>query len=190
MLRRWIIGLIWLNYTAQLSAEDGHQARFEKTVRPLLVKYCGDCHSSAEPKARLDLSSIESPESVESSFETFRAALQAVETGLMPPKDEARPTESEQRELRNWFDARFIDSKVEFVNVFTARFYGDDRRQLKKHRKPAGIEVQIVPNQRIELVATPDRGGILTMPGILAMNRGAISVRLQRIGHWTVRAKR
>ncbi len=67
-----------------------------------------------------------------------------------------------------------IDSKVEFVNVFTARFYGDDRKQLKKHRKPTGIEVQIVPNQRIELVATPDRGGILTMPGILAMNRGAI----------------
>ncbi len=67
-----------------------------------------------------------------------------------------------------------IDSKVEYVNVFTARFYGDDRGQLKKHRKPKGIEVQIVPNQRIQLVATPDRGGILTMPGILAMNRGAI----------------
>ena len=67
-----------------------------------------------------------------------------------------------------------IDSKVEFVNVFTARFYGDDRRQLKKHRKPTGIEVQIVPNQRIELVAAKDRGGILTMPGVLAMNRGAI----------------
>jgi hypothetical protein len=67
-----------------------------------------------------------------------------------------------------------IDSKVEFVNVFTARFYGEDGRQLKKHRKPTGIEVQIVPNQRIELVAMQDRGGILTMPGILAMNRGAI----------------
>lgn len=67
-----------------------------------------------------------------------------------------------------------VDSKVEFVNIFTAKFYGDDRRQLKKHRKPQGIEVQIVPNQRINLVATQDRGGILTMPGILAMNRGAV----------------
>jgi hypothetical protein len=460
MLRPWIIGLIFLAWASHLSADDGHEVRFEKAVRPLLVKYCGDCHSGAESKAHMDLSVIASPESVESSFETFRAALQAIETDLMPPKEEARPTESEQRELRDWFNSRFINiasraaplrprrlsaheyrqtlrsligfdlevivteaeetvseksmamkllptdppglsgyrndthrnpistiawgryneladlaiedlfsnrrrtqletlagelgetgftrdhaerlvrnwfkrvyrrpvdasemnniisrvrnandpkiavqaelksslmsprflfrslltissapgespvdsyelaerlsyflwadmpdgslleaaadrslledavmtaqvdrmlaarqadnlandlatqwlsldeidevveklpvvvalksqavdfiryliqedrpllelinSKVEFVNVFTARFYGDDRRQLKKHRKPTGIEVQIVPNQRIELVATQDRGGILTMPGILAMNRGAI----------------
>ncbi len=67
-----------------------------------------------------------------------------------------------------------IDSKVEFVNIHTAGFYDKDRKQLARYAKPKGIENEIVPNQRIRLEETEGRGGILTMPGILAMNRGPI----------------
>ena len=38
-----------------------------------------------------------------------------------------------------------------------------------KYVKPKGIERQLVPNERIR--KGQERGGILTMPGILAMNR-------------------
>lgn len=67
-----------------------------------------------------------------------------------------------------------IDSDVEFVNVHTERFYAGDKQQLTRYVRPKGIEVEIVPNQRIQLVNTVGRGGILTMPGILAMNHGPI----------------
>ncbi len=67
-----------------------------------------------------------------------------------------------------------IDSDVEFINVHTAGFYAKDRKQLAPYSRPKGIENEIVPNQRIQLVETPGRGGLLTMPGLLAMNRGAI----------------
>lgn len=67
-----------------------------------------------------------------------------------------------------------IDSNVEFVNIHTAGFYARDRSQLKPYVKPKGIENEIVPNQRIRLEETEGRGGILTMPGILAMNQGPI----------------
>ena len=67
-----------------------------------------------------------------------------------------------------------IDSRVAFVNPYTKGFYGEDSRQLTRYRKAAGIEREIVPNQKITLVKTTNRGGILTMPGILAMNRGPI----------------
>lgn len=67
-----------------------------------------------------------------------------------------------------------LDSEITFTNYITASFYPKDRNQLVKYVKPKGIERQLVPNQRIQLEHTEDRGGILTMPGILAMNRGPI----------------
>ena len=74
----WIMIVAWIASPQHASAGDDHQARFEKEVRPLLVKYCGDCHSGAEPKARMDLLAIESAPSVENAFDTLRAAMQAM----------------------------------------------------------------------------------------------------------------
>lgn len=67
-----------------------------------------------------------------------------------------------------------IDSNVTFINPHTSRFYPRDRGQMTKYQKQKGIEVEIVPNQMIQLLNTPERGGLLTMPGVLAMNRGPV----------------
>ncbi len=67
-----------------------------------------------------------------------------------------------------------IDSKVAFANYITAGYYPKNRSQLVKYQKPKGIERQLVPNQRMMLQEYDGRGGMLTMPGILAMNRGPI----------------
>jgi len=67
-----------------------------------------------------------------------------------------------------------IDSDVTFVNPHTAKYYPKDRKQLASYRKQRGIEVEAVANQRLDLVSTPERGGLLTMPGILAMNKGPV----------------
>ena len=67
-----------------------------------------------------------------------------------------------------------IDSDIAFTSYITASFYPKDRAQLKKYVKFKGIERELVPNERIILEHSENRGGILTMPGILAMNRGPI----------------
>lgn len=67
-----------------------------------------------------------------------------------------------------------IDSDVSFINPLIAKHYGKDRNQLKPYRKQKGIELEIIPTQRINLEHTKERGGVLTMPGILAMNRGPV----------------
>jgi len=67
-----------------------------------------------------------------------------------------------------------IDSRTAFVNPLTAKYYAGDRGQMKPYRKPKGIEIEAVPNQRITLTKTAERGGIITMPGVLAMNRGPV----------------
>ena len=67
-----------------------------------------------------------------------------------------------------------IDSETAFISPHTSRMYGADARQMTKYVKQKGIEVEIVPNQKIKLERTTERGGILTMPGVLAMNKGPI----------------
>ena len=67
-----------------------------------------------------------------------------------------------------------IDSNVAFVNPHTSKYYPGDRKRMTAYRKQRGIEVEAVPNQRLKLTNTPERGGLLTMPGILAMNKGPV----------------
>ena len=68
----------------------------------------------------------------------------------------------------------FIDSKVTFINPHTAKFYPKDRNQMPKYRKQKGIEQESMPNHRIRLEQTAGRGGLLTMPGVVAMNKGPV----------------
>ena len=67
-----------------------------------------------------------------------------------------------------------IDSNTAFANPHTAKFYPRDRKQMGRYRKQRGIEVERVANQRITLNNTPERGGLLTIPGVLGMNRGPV----------------
>jgi hypothetical protein len=67
-----------------------------------------------------------------------------------------------------------IDSDVAFVNPHTSKYYPGDKKRMTAYRKQRGIEVEAVPNQRLELTNTPERGGLLTMPGVLAMNKGPV----------------
>lgn len=67
-----------------------------------------------------------------------------------------------------------IDSRTTFINHHIAKFYPSDRRQMTAYRKPKGIEQENVPLQRITLEQTDGRGGLLTMPGVVAMNKGPV----------------
>jgi hypothetical protein len=67
-----------------------------------------------------------------------------------------------------------LDSNVTFVNQSTSGFYGKDRQRLAPFHKPRGVERHRTMNQRLEIKDAEGRGGILTMPSILAMNHGPI----------------
>lgn len=69
----------------------------------------------------------------------------------------------------------FYDSDYTFANPHTAKFYPGDRGKMSAYRKQRGIEVEAVNNQKLDLERTTERGGILTMPGVLAMNRGPVT---------------
>ena len=68
-----------------------------------------------------------------------------------------------------------IDSQITFINPHTAKYYPGDRSQLAPYKRSKGIEIESRANEKITIKDNADhRGGLLTMPGILAMNRGPI----------------
>ena len=75
-----------------------------------------------------------------------------------------------------------INSKTTFVNQGVSGFYGQDRARMTRFSKPKGIERTKTPFEEFTLEKATWRGGIITMPGILTMNRGPI----QR-GTWLLR---
>ena len=67
-----------------------------------------------------------------------------------------------------------IDSRTTFANDGSAGHYPKDRKQMKKYTKAKGVERVAFPTQQLLLENTPERGGIMTMPGVLAMNNGPV----------------
>ena len=67
-----------------------------------------------------------------------------------------------------------INSKTTFVNQGVSGFYGQDRGRMTRFSKPKGIERTKTPFEEFTIEKATWRGGIITMPGILTMNRGPI----------------
>jgi hypothetical protein len=68
-----------------------------------------------------------------------------------------------------------IDSRVTFANPSMRGYYDKgDHGRIKKVRIGRGIEKAYIPIQKVTLVKTQTRGGLLTMPGVLMMNKGPV----------------
>ncbi len=72
-----------------LSAED---------IRPLLQKYCLDCHNADKQKGDVDLTHFGSPQNVVKEFKLWQTMLQQVEEEEMPPK-KPLPSAAEREEI-------------------------------------------------------------------------------------------
>ena len=75
------------------------------------------------------------------------------------------------RENRPLIEA--VDSKVTFVNNYVLGFYDKkDTSKVPRSRGQKGIEMAIQPVHKMELTHTQNRGGLISMPGILGMYSG------------------
>ena len=98
-----------------LAAEVPVEIDFAQTVRPLLLKYCGECHGAEQQKSGLRLDSADAakrggdtgeglvPGKADESL--IIQALAGAETAvLMPPKGKARPSEDEVAVIKAWIN--------------------------------------------------------------------------------------
>jgi hypothetical protein len=84
---------------------------YGEQVRPLLKKYCFECHSTAKHKGDLDLERFQTANDARHDVEVWRGALEMLESGQMPPEDSPQPTADEHKRLAGWIGS-LLDSEI------------------------------------------------------------------------------
>jgi hypothetical protein len=77
-------------------------ARFHERVEPILETYCYGCHGFGERKGGRAFDEFKSDKALVGDVKLWLAVLKNVRAGVMPPADEARPTEAERKHLFDW----------------------------------------------------------------------------------------
>jgi hypothetical protein len=75
---------------------------FVSDVRPLMAKYCLDCHSTKAKKGSLDLERFATTADVRKQPKVWEGIIEQLEAGEMPPKEKPQPTAEEKKQLLAW----------------------------------------------------------------------------------------
>jgi mono/diheme cytochrome c family protein len=88
---------------ASAVAAEAPDADFNAAVAPVLKTYCVTCHGGAKPKSDFAIDAL-APKFASNSQE-WKAILDRLTEGSMPPKGKPRPTAAEQAAIANWVTA-------------------------------------------------------------------------------------
>ncbi len=102
-----IAGCVGWMASATLADEiDAGNLTYDQHVRTTLSAYCMDCHGADEPEAALNLArfDIDSVD-VSEATDVWARVLEMVESGEMPPEQEAQPTAEEKKQLVTWLES-------------------------------------------------------------------------------------
>ena len=110
---------------AHLACAQDAALTFSTRVQPLLKTYCTECHAGAKPKAGIHLSGPRTTDQLAAERDHWFRALDALEAGTMPPKDEKQPTPAERAALVAWL-------RGDFTNTLLARQRAEGRSKLRR----------------------------------------------------------
>jgi hypothetical protein len=108
-----IAGLLWaLQLPGQAQKPPAEpKADYAATVRPLVVKFCQDCHSTKEKKGSLDLERFAAEADLRKDLKVWVGVIEQLEAGEMPPKGKPQPTAEERQRLIAWIQ-QFLDAEA------------------------------------------------------------------------------
>ncbi|MBI1832164.1 MAG: DUF1592 domain-containing protein, partial [Planctomycetes bacterium] len=75
---------------------------YAKNIRPLLRKYCFECHSTKVHKGDLDLERFALLAAIRKDLKPWQHLIEQVEAGEMPPKGKPQPTADERKAILTW----------------------------------------------------------------------------------------
>ena len=102
-------------------SERAMYAGFEKTLKPLLMKYCIDCHGGKKVKGKVDFTRIKSGKDVADAFELWEKVSEVTRHQDMPPEDEKQPADAERGLIQQWYEKDFIAQVEPRPGVFKPR---------------------------------------------------------------------
>ncbi|MFN0128356.1 MAG: DUF1592 domain-containing protein [Verrucomicrobiales bacterium] len=77
---------------------------FASDIRPLLEKYCWDCHGDGMDKGGLSLDAYTTEADLVAARKKWEGILFNIDNWLMPPVDKEQPTAGERKRLVRWID--------------------------------------------------------------------------------------
>ena len=77
---------------------------FKRDIKPLLQKFCYDCHGTREPEAELSLASFLSEEAVLKERATWKRVWLALHSREMPPPEAPQPTAAQRSQITDWLE--------------------------------------------------------------------------------------
>lgn len=101
--------LLSRQHTPELNAQSAKS--FQDGARPILVKYCLECHSTKAKKGSLDLERFNSEDDVRKDIKVWQGIVEQVEAGEMPPKKHPQPSADETKQLLSW-TKNFLDAEA------------------------------------------------------------------------------
>ncbi len=104
-----VLGLILVavgSPPVQVVAADSPADEYTKSIRPLVAKYCYECHDDKKPEADLDLTTFGTLADVKKATKVWQKVGEMIDGGQMPPKDATeKPTADEKKKLQTWVRA-------------------------------------------------------------------------------------
>lgn len=90
---------------ADIPSVQKSEKQFSTQIKPLLTKYCLDCHTGEEAEAGLSLEKYTTRASILKQREAWEKIVQRIQIQSMPPKDaDPLPTDKEREAILEWFD--------------------------------------------------------------------------------------
>jgi hypothetical protein len=78
-------------------------ASYKATIRPLMERYCHDCHGSSDMvEGDINLAAMKTWDDVAKRPKVWQKVAEMLGNGLMPPQDAEQPTQSERDQLQKW----------------------------------------------------------------------------------------
>jgi hypothetical protein len=79
-------------------------AAFRDQGGPFLARHCVDCHGEAKPKGTVRLDTLGADAPGRADEERWRAVLEQLASGAMPPKKKTRPPSDDLRAVTGWIE--------------------------------------------------------------------------------------
>ncbi len=84
---------------------------FRRQIKPLLQKYCVECHGSQDFDGKIRVDNIDPNIVSGEHFGRWEDIREAFNSGEMPPEDHPQPTLTERSVITRWLDTEFKKSK-------------------------------------------------------------------------------
>jgi len=80
------------------------EARLKDDIRPLLQKYCYECHGNGKKKGGVKLDGPGDIKSIMNGADDWLTVVDVINLGLMPPEKKPQPTAHEKLTIQQWVD--------------------------------------------------------------------------------------